>query len=97
MLIVSKPCLLAYLFISPPALNYRARELYRIPIFFDIMNGNGALKNRSTRSGEGEKHANGVIKEQVESVISMSKEHVGSNKQTTVNLLICVSGIYASL
>jgi len=44
-----------------------------------------------------EKNANGVIKEQVESVISMSKEQVGSNKQTTANLLICVGGIYASL
>jgi len=59
------------------------------------MNGNGTVISRSTSSGE--KHANGVIKEQVESVISMSKEHVGSNKQTTANLLICVGGIYASL
>lgn len=59
------------------------------------MNGNGTLKDRSTKANE--KHANGVIKEQVESVISMSKEHVGSNKQTTVQLLICVGGIYASL
>jgi len=94
-LIVSEACLLACLFISPPALNYRARELHRITNFFDIMNGNGALKDRSMRSSE--KHANGVFKEQVDSVISMSKEHVGSNKQTTANLLICVGGIYASL
>jgi len=59
------------------------------------MNGNGTLKDRSMRADE--KNANGVIKEQVESVISMSKEQVGSNKQTTANLLICVGGIYASL